>query len=90
MSERPQLGPVRRADPVLRPAAGEADMATVRALFIAYGRSLDFSLCFQGFDQELATLPGAYAPPAGRLLLAETANIALGVVALRPLGSDAC
>ena len=57
-----------------------------RALFVEYEKSLGVSLCFQGFEQELATLPGAYARPRGRLLLARIAGEPAGCVALRPLG----
>jgi putative acetyltransferase len=60
-------------------------MATVRELFLEYADSLGFSLCFQGFDQELAGLPGKYAPPQGRLLLAELLGKPAGCVALHPL-----
>jgi putative acetyltransferase len=60
-------------------------MATVRELFLEYANSLGFSLCFQGFDQELAGLPGKYAPPQGRLLLAELSGKPAGCVALHPL-----
>jgi putative acetyltransferase len=60
-------------------------MATVRELFLEYADSLGFSLCFQGFDQELAGLPGKYAPPQGRLLLAELSGKPAGCVALHPL-----
>jgi ribosomal protein S18 acetylase RimI-like enzyme len=72
----------------------------VRELFVEYARSLGFSLCFQGFDQELAALPGDYAPPTGRLLLAivepESKSPApapesiAGCVALRRLGAGTC
>ncbi len=65
-------------------------MGEVRALFLEYGRSLDFDLCFQGFEQELADLPGCYAAPAGRILLAVENEEAAGVVALRPLEEDIC
>jgi ribosomal protein S18 acetylase RimI-like enzyme len=63
-----------------------------RALFQEYGASLGFSLCFQSFEQELAELPGKYAPPSGRLLLArkgDESNFA-GCVALRKLDEDIC
>ena len=52
-----------------------------KELFAEYWTSFGFTPCFQGFDQELRLLPGAYAPPRGSLLLAPD----LGCVALRPL-----
>src|SRR5262249_313624 len=55
-----------------------------------YAESLGFSLCFQNFDSELANLPGDYAPPGGRLLLAEYNGKAAGCVALHKLDSEAC
>src|SRR4051795_7426383 len=63
-----------------------------RALFLEYGASLGFSLCFQSFDQELAALPGDYAPPSGRLLLAEVEAQPAGCVALHALenGDGVC
>jgi ribosomal protein S18 acetylase RimI-like enzyme len=67
-----------------------ADIPTMRELFVEYGQSLGFSLCFQGFDEELSGLPGKYAPPRGRLLLAEIGGDAAGCVALRPLEADIC
>lgn len=62
----------------------------VRELFLEYAQSLGFSLCFQSFDRELAELPGDYAPPQGRLLLAEWDGEAAGCVALHPLDSQTC
>ena len=60
----------------------------VRELFLEYARSLDFSLCFQSFDQELAGLPGDYAPPRGRLLLAELEGKPAGCVALHAIDAE--
>jgi ribosomal protein S18 acetylase RimI-like enzyme len=63
-------------------------IAACRALFREYEKSLGISLCFQGFEQELATLPGAYARPRGRLFLARVAGMPAGCGALRPLSND--
>src|SRR5262249_44457238 len=52
---------------------------------VEYARWLDVDLCFQGFDRELATLPGAYARPHGRLWLVGIEGQAFGCIALRPL-----
>ena len=69
----------------LRQAVGPEDIAIARDLFVEYARWLGVDLCFQGFDRELADLPGAYAPPRGRLLLAGSKPAAFGCIALRPL-----
>ena len=61
-----------------------------RELFLEYAQSLGFSLCFQNFDQELAGLPGDYAPPQGRLLLAEFNSQLAGCVALHKLDGTIC
>jgi ribosomal protein S18 acetylase RimI-like enzyme len=71
-------------------AAFPSDLATVRALFREYAGALNFSLCFQHFDAELAGLPGDCAPPRGRVLLARAEADLAGCVALRPFGNDAC
>jgi len=66
-------------------AAGPQDIPACRELFTEYQRSLGVSLCFQGFDRELAGLPGTYVPPRGGLWLAYVGPDLAGCVALRPL-----
>jgi putative acetyltransferase len=65
-------------------------IAQARQLFLEYADSLGFSLCFQGFDEEVKNLPGAYAPPSGRLLLASCESKTAGCIALRALESGIC
>lgn len=67
-------------------ATSPVDLPAVASLFRAYAQSLPIDLGYQGFDDELASLPGKYAPPLGALLIArDDAGEALGCVAMRPL-----
>jgi ribosomal protein S18 acetylase RimI-like enzyme len=72
-------------------ATTPAEIETVRELFREYQARLGVDLCFQGFADELAGLPGAYAPPRGRLWIARRGEEAIGCVGLRPVsgGEDA-
>jgi ribosomal protein S18 acetylase RimI-like enzyme len=74
----------------IRLAADPADLPVVRRLFREYADGLGIDLCFQDFETELATLPGKYAPPQGRLMLAWDGERAVGCVALRPVGDGVC
>lgn len=65
-------------------------IAQARELFREYAQSLGVDLCFQNFEQELAGLPGHYAPPGGRLLLAEYEGQLAGCVALRQWQPRVC
>jgi putative acetyltransferase len=65
-------------------------IAQARELFLEYAQSLGFSLCFQNFDKELAKLPGDYAPPEGRLLLAKFEHQLAACVALHKLEDGIC
>lgn len=60
-------------------------MATARELMMEYAARLGVDLCFQGFEEELRALPGKYAPPQGRLLLALWTGRCAGMIALRRL-----
>jgi GNAT superfamily N-acetyltransferase len=71
-------------------AETSTQIAQARELFLEYAQSLGFSLCFQNFDKELAELPGDYAAPDGRLLLAEHEGKVAGCVALHRLESSTC
>ena len=66
----------------------EPEVEVVRELFREYAASLAFPLDFQGFDRELAELPGEYAPPRGALLVAAVDGTAAGCVGLRPLDEE--
>jgi putative acetyltransferase len=86
-----EIEPRNQSSPLyIQRAESPAQIAQVRELFLEYAQSLGFSLCFQNFDQELAGLPGDYAPPEGRLLLAEYEDQLAGCVALHKLESDVC
>jgi putative acetyltransferase len=74
----------------LKQAESPAQIAQARELFLEYAESLGFSLCFQSFDQELSGLPGDYAPPDGRLLVAEYRGQLAGCVALHRLEPEVC
>jgi len=71
-------------------ALTSGQLAQVKKLFLEYAESLGFSLCFQSFDEELASLPGMYAPPEGRLLIAYLDGEAVGCAALHKLEDGIC
>lgn len=69
---------------------GGSLLEEVRKLFLEYADSLGFDLCFQGFQGELQSLPGKYAPPDGALVLAKFKGGPAGCAALRRLSEDIC
>ena len=68
----------------------EPDIAEARGIFREYETWLGMSLCFQSFEEELAELPGKYAPPSGRLYLARIDGETVGCIALRSLEEGVC
>lgn len=66
------------------------DLDVTRELFREYSQGLGIDLCFQGFEAELAQLPGKYAAPKGTILLAWQADKALACVAMRPVDESNC
>ncbi|MBC7931905.1 MAG: GNAT family N-acetyltransferase [Rubrivivax sp.] len=71
-------------------AETEVQIEEARTLFEEYAAATGIDLCFQNFEQELRSLPGDYAPPAGRLLLARADGEIAGCVALRKIADDLC
>ena len=79
----------------IKQASSEDQIALARELFLEYANALSVDLCFQDFTRELQELPGKYAPPAGRLLLAYyndagASALLAGCGALRPLSAEIC
>ena len=74
----------------IRQAETSGEVDTARKLFREYQTLLGIDLCFQGFEAELAALPGDYVLPAGRLLLAAYDGAAAGCVALRACAGSRC
>ena len=74
----------------IKQAQTPGEIEEVRHLFREYEAFLGVDLCFQGFESELAGLPGKYAPPSGALLIGISRGKTVGCVALRPLDGGVC
>jgi len=74
----------------IRIVDGEDDLRAVRTLFQEYWDSFGFTPCFQDFGAELASLPGKYALPRGRLAVARVDGAPAGCIALRPVDRSRC
>jgi putative acetyltransferase len=81
----PSRGLLMTIAPTIRVVTSAEEMEPIRVLFREYAASMGIDLCFQNFEQELADLPGQYAPPSGCLLLATVGNEPAGCVALKKL-----
>jgi len=71
-------------------AVRPTDIPIIRSMFKEYWQTFGFTPCFQDFDQELESLPGEYAPPDGRLLLATECGKEAGCIAMRKLEDSVC
>jgi len=76
--------------PIIRPARLPADYDSARKLFLEYATQLDFSLCFQSFDEELTSIEHVYSPHEGELLIAEIGGIDVGCGGLKRLETGVC
>ena len=74
----------------IQTAVTKEEIEEARTLFEEYAAATGTDLCFQNFEQELRSLPGDYAPPAGRLLIAREAEEVAGCIALRKIDDRLC
>lgn len=74
----------------IRPARTDLDLVEIRRLFRIYADWLKVDLCFQGFEDELAGLPGKYSEPSGGLWLGWVGDSAVACVGMRPLEQGDC
>ena len=74
----------------LADAQTDTDLTIIRCLFREYAGTLGFDLSFQNFNAELTGLPGEYAPPRGRLIVAHSDDGPAGCIALRCLDGETC
>jgi ribosomal protein S18 acetylase RimI-like enzyme len=75
---------------IIAPAVDAASIVAVQTLIREYAASLSVDLGYQNFEEEVASLPGDYAPPRGCLLLASDGVVPLGCIGVRPLDENAC
>jgi putative acetyltransferase len=71
-------------------AVTDEQIEQVRSLFREYESWLGLSLCFQGFEEELETLPGKYAEPDGRIFIGYVDDEPAGCIGLRKLDDGIC